>query len=120
MNKTKESHVISMYLPLSRLFGFCQDISPVFRGVTHQIILKTSNFSNMIIKSGVQSSKVDVMHLSWMLLVFHPSLPIATQLEAAITKNADQWKAGLGKGSSFELRWEACNTYKVIIQLIKN
>ena len=47
-----------MYLPLSRLFGFCQDISPVFRGVTHQIILKTSNFSNKIIKSGAQSFKV--------------------------------------------------------------
>ena len=41
----KESHVVSIYLRLSRLFGFCQDIKNVFRGVTHQIILKKNNFS---------------------------------------------------------------------------
>ena len=52
------------------------------------------------------------MHLSWFLPVLHPSLPITTQLEAGLTKKAEQLNAGLGKGSSFELRWEACNTYK--------
>ena len=46
-----------------------------------------------------------------MLQVFHPSLPIVTQLEAGLTMKGEQLEAGLGKGSSFELRWEACNTY---------
>ena len=30
LNKTKESHVVSMYLPLSGLFRFCQDIYCVY------------------------------------------------------------------------------------------
>ena len=52
------------------------------------------------------------MNLSWMLPVLHPSLPLATQLEAGLTKKAEQLKAWLGKGSSFKLRWDACSTYK--------
>ena len=51
LNKTKESHMVSMYFPLPRLFGFCQNINHVYRGVTHQIILKRNDFSYMIIKS---------------------------------------------------------------------
>jgi hypothetical protein len=80
-----------MYLPLSRLFGLCKDINCVFRGVTHQIILKRNDFSNMIIKSRDPNFKVDVMHLSWTLLVglLYLSLPIATQLEAGLTKTAE-------------------------------
>ena len=66
----------------------------------------------MIIKSGVKNFKGDVMHLSWMLPVLHPSLPIATQVESGVTKKAEQLNAVLGKGSSFELRREACNAYK--------
>ena len=67
----------------------------------------------MIIKSGTHDFKLDVMHLSRMLPVLHPSLPIATQLEAALTKKAEQLKARLGEGSSFELRREAWYTWKV-------
>ena len=44
------------------LFGFCPDINRVFRSVTHQIIFKRNDFSNMIIKSGARKFKVDVMH----------------------------------------------------------
>ena len=44
-----------MYLPLSRLFGFCQDINQVFRGVTHKIMLRRNDFSNMIKKPGGQN-----------------------------------------------------------------
>ena len=66
----------------------------------------------MIVKSGAQNFKVDVIRLSWMLPVFHPSLSIATQLEAGLTKKTEQLKAGLGKGSSFELIWEAWTSYK--------
>ena len=36
--KIKECQVVSMYLPLSRFFGFSQHINYVFTGVTHQII----------------------------------------------------------------------------------
>ena len=78
LNKTKENHAVSMYLPLSRLFRLRQDINRVFRGITHQIILKRNDFSNMIIKSGAQNLKVDAIHLSLMLPVLYPSLPIAT------------------------------------------
>ena len=100
-NKTKESHVVSMYLPLSRLFGFCQDINRVFRGVTHKIALKRNSNNNMIIKKGSQNFKVDIMYLSWILPVLNPSLFIRNELEGKLVKK-----------SSFELRWEACNTYK--------
>ena len=79
-------------------------------------MLTTNDFSNMIIKSGALNFKADVMHLSWMLSVLHPSLPIATQLEAGLTKKAKQLKAGLGKGSSFELTWEVIP----VIKRIKN
>ena len=50
-NKSKEKHVINMYLPLSRLFGFCQNINRVFIGVTHQIKLKRNDFTPMITKT---------------------------------------------------------------------
>ena len=66
----------------------------------------------MIIKSGAQNFKVDVIHLSWVLPALHPSLPIVTQLEAGLTKKAEQLNAVLGKDSSFDFRWEAYNTYK--------
>ena len=33
-------------------------------------------------------------------------------IRSQINEKVEQLKAGLGKGSSFELRWEACNTYK--------
>ena len=66
----------------------------------------------MIIKSGAQNLKVYMMHSSWMLLVLHPSLSIATQLKAGLMKKAEQFKSGLGKCSSFQLRWELCNAYK--------
>ena len=55
-----------------------------------------------------------------MLPVLNPSLPIATPLEAELTKKLNQLKAGLGNGSSFELRWEACNTYKSDKKRIEN
>ena len=66
----------------------------------------------MIIKSGAPNFKVDAMHLSWMLTVLLPSLPITTQLEAGLTKMAELLTAGLGEGSSFELRWKEFNIYK--------
>ena len=47
-----------------------------------------------------------------MLPVLHPRLLIATQFVAGSTKKGEQLKPGLGKGSSLELKWEACNTYK--------
>ena len=50
-----------------------------------------------------QNCKVDVMHLSWMLPILHLNLSRATQLEAGLTKKAEQLKVGLGKSSSFEL-----------------
>ena len=78
----------------------------VSRGVTRQIVLKRNDFPNMIIKSGAQNSKEDVMHVSWMLPVLHSSLPILTQLEAELTKKVEQLKAGLRKGISVKLRWE--------------
>ena len=58
------------------------------------------------------------MLLSWMLPVIHPSLPISTQLEAELTKKLEQLKAVLRKGSSFEIRWKACKTYKMIKAMI--
>ena len=43
-NKTKECHVASIYLSLSRLLGFCQDINCVLGGgVKHQIALKRND-----------------------------------------------------------------------------
>ena len=66
----------------------------------------------MIIKQGARNFKVDVIQLSWMLLVLNPSLPMATQLEARLRKKAEQLNARLGKSCSFELRLEVYNTYK--------
>ena len=48
-----------------------------------------NDLSDMIIKSGSQNFKVDVMHLSWMLQVIQPSLPIATLLEAELRKKVE-------------------------------
>jgi len=55
-NKTKENHVISMYLPLSGLFGFCQD--------TNRNALKMTSNNNMIIKKDSQNFKVAIKYLS--------------------------------------------------------
>ena len=43
-NKTKEIHVVSMCLPVSRLFRFYQDINHGFRSVVYQVILKKQYF----------------------------------------------------------------------------
>ena len=36
--------MISIYCPLSRLFGFCQYINRVFKGVTNQIVFFKKRF----------------------------------------------------------------------------
>ena len=46
--------MIGMHLPLLRLFGFCQDINRIFRGVTHQIILKRNDFFFLILLSNLE------------------------------------------------------------------
>ena len=56
----------------------------------HQIILKRNDFANVIMKSTAQSFKVDIMPLSWILPVLHPSLPIATQLDTELIKKPEQ------------------------------
>ena len=87
-----------MYLTSSQLIGFFK-ILIVFLEVSHiKLYEEEPIFPIWLIKSGTQNYKVDVMHLSWMLPVLHPSLPIATQLEAELTKKVEQLKAGLGKG----------------------
>ena len=44
LNKTKESHVVNMYLLLLWLFKFCHEIKYVLRGVTHQLYEKVTTF----------------------------------------------------------------------------
>ena len=86
-----------MYLSLSRLFGFFQDINRVVRGVTHQFILKENDFSNMI---GAKNFKVDVMHFSWILPVLHPSLFRATRdsFRSRINREGELIKSCIRKG----------------------
>ena len=43
---------------------------------------------------------------------YHTSLTLGTQLTAGLATKVEQLKDGIGKCSSLELRWEACNTYK--------
>ena len=75
-----------MYLPLSRLFRFCQDINRVFRGAIHQNALKRNSNNNITIKKCSQNFKVDMMYLSRILPTLNPSLFIRNELEGKLVK----------------------------------
>ena len=98
-NKTKRKHVVSIYVPLSKLFGFSPYIDRVFRGFTQLIVFKRNSNNNMIRKRGSKNFKVDIMYLSLILSTLYPSLFIRNEFEGQLVKK-----------SSFELRWKACNT----------
>jgi hypothetical protein len=77
---TKSSKQISLFLPLNRLFGFCKDINRVYRGLPHEIELERNLDYNVIHKSGADSFKFEISHLTWFVPFVTPSLTAMAKL----------------------------------------
>ena len=104
---TKKSKVVSMFLPLNRLFGFCRDINKVFKGLPHEIELERNHDNNIIHKTGTgpDSYKFEITHLSWFVPILKPSLATEARLETY-----------LASGASSLLYWESYNVYRTDIR----
>lgn len=92
----KSSNMVSMFLPLSRLFGFCRDNNKIFRGVEHSIKLQKNSNANILITSTNKSFQFELSTLSWKLPKVIPSLATMSQLETALANK-----------STSTLMWEA-------------
>ena len=100
-NRTKNSKLVNMYLPLSELFGFLKENRQFFRGASHKISLERNDDSNMIIRTGNTNFKVVIEYLSWKIPIVAPSIEMMSVLEKDLVKDRKH-----------NLRWEACNAYK--------
>ncbi len=100
--QTKQSKQISLFLPLSRLFGFCKDINRIFKGLTHQIELEKNIEHNFIHKSDTSASsyKFEISHISWFVPIVTPALKSLAKLESQLASLA-----------SSSLCWESYNVY---------
>ena len=98
--KTKESKQISVFLPLSRLFGFCKDINRVFRGITHTIKLDKNDDDNIIHCVGNNKYKFELSYLSWWIPKIRP-LKIIAILEKKISEE-----------NTINLMWEGARVYR--------
>ena len=73
---------VCMFLPLSSVLGFCQDIDTVFVGVKHSLVLTRQDSANVIHKdAGVADGKFQIKHLSLWMPKVTPSLEVARQIE---------------------------------------
>ena len=106
---TKNSKLVSMFLPLNRLFGFCRDVNKVFKGLPHEIELERNLDDNIIHKLGANTYKFEITHLSWFVPVVIPSLTMLARLETS-----------LASGASSLLYWESYNVYRTDIRNDKN
>src|SRR5258705_12823076 len=103
--RTKESKQISLFLPLSRLFGFCKDINRVFRGVTHTIKLDKNDDDNIIHCVGNNKYKFELSYLSWWVPKVRPSLTMIASLEKKISEE-----------NKINLMWEGARVYRSAIR----
>ena len=71
-------------------------------------VLERNINNNMTIKK-IQNFKLDIMYLYWILTTLNTRLFIRNELEGKLVKKR-----------SFELTWEACNTYKSDVKITKN
>jgi hypothetical protein len=106
---TKSSKQISLFLPLNRLFGFCKDINRVFKGLPHEIELEKNLDDNVIHRSGTDTYKFEISHLSWFVPIVTPSLTTMAKLETY-----------LATGAINSLFWESYNVYRTDIRDDKN
>jgi len=104
---TRNSKQVSLFLPISRLFGFCKDINRVFKGVKHEIQLEKNSDNNIIHKIGTLNYKFELNHLSWWIPKVVPSLVEMAKLETA-----------LASGFATELYWESAKVYKSDVKSI--
>jgi hypothetical protein len=85
---TKQIKQISTFLPLNRLFRFCKDINRVFEGLPHEIELEKNLDDNVIHRSGTESYKFVISHLSWFVPIVTPSLTTMAKLETYLTSGS--------------------------------
>ena len=94
---TKKSKVVSLFLPLNRIFGFCKYINRVFVGVQHTLRFTKNDVNNAIVTSDNGPYDVSIEHLSLFMAYAQPSLATKVQLEKILASNREMellWLAG--------------------------
>lgn len=73
---------VSFIIPLSHIFGFCEEYKKMIFGCTHTLILNRCNNKNAIVKGGQTEPdcKFEITDLSWIMPRVYPSLDIEIKL----------------------------------------
>lgn len=101
------TQVITVIIPLARLFGFCQ-IEKAFYGCEHLIRFQKNNITSMLFNT-VSSNVSDIYFdnsgnsygMEWWIPVAEPSLSVRKNLFSSMAENAQvklSWEAGYGYG----------------------
>jgi len=77
----------SFAVPLSHLFGFCDDYRKILYGVKHSLILSRQSDNDAIYRAGaVGAGKIMIKKLSWIMPHIIPSLEARIALEKVISE----------------------------------
>jgi len=63
----------SFVIPLSHIFGFCEDYKKIIYGVKHSLILTRCGNEDAIFKSGTIASKVEITNITWTMINIIPN-----------------------------------------------
>jgi hypothetical protein len=77
---TNKSKQVSLYLPLSRLFGFLKT-DRVFIGVSHTFRFQKNDISNLLFTNTNNNYDIELSHCSIFMPYVVPSLAVSLQLE---------------------------------------
>ena len=101
------TQVITVIIPLARLFGFCQ-IEKAFYGCEHLIRFQKNNISNMLFNQTTNNvsdiyfdNSGNSYGMEWWIPVAEPSLSVRKNLFSSMAENAQvklAWEAGYGYG----------------------
>jgi len=101
--ETKNSQLISVFIPLEQIFGFFKNVDKVFKGVTQRLDITKNSNNNIIHTSTDEIYKLEIKYISWYLPVVKPSLSIRGDLEYLFAK-----------GTKNTIYWQESNVYRSI------
>jgi hypothetical protein len=78
-------NLTTFYIPLSSLFGFCDDFTKPTRGVRHTLRLVRNTFANMFhVGAGGETPQFDIKKLSWWMPIVTPSITVDNKIMAKL------------------------------------
>ena len=97
---TQSAKQVSLFLPLSRVFGFCKQ-DRVFIGMQHTFRFVLNDINNMLFTDSNTNFTVEINHISIFMPYAIPSIPVQVGLEKILAKDLN-----------VEIQWNAAITYR--------